>query len=339
MKHALAVGSLALLVLVFGPGVGAEAAAEPSLQASVSTATSRDQAGSTTFKIEVNLVQVEATVNDEQGRAVGNLKRPDFRLFEDGVEQQIRYFSHDELPLAIALVLDSSTSVAAALQDLREGALDTLSLLKPDDQVAVFSFTEKPQLIEKLTTDRNAIIEDIAAIAPGGGTNINDALYQASLYLGREVRGRRHAVILVSDNVASDRGSYDEQQVVRAALESGTVIYSIKVGFWDHSRLYYLMHPDPYLGWVNKVCRETGGQVIDSRIVGSVSSALAAVINQLKEGYTLGYTSSNQRQDGTFRRIEVRLANGGKKSRHRFKIYARSGYYAPLGPDPHNSTP
>ncbi len=338
MKPALAAVALALLVSACCPNLGAQGTAEtPSAPAS--NALSRSQAKGPTFKVQVNLVQVEASVRDEQGRVVDNLTRQDFRLYEDGVEQQIRYFSHDELPLAIALVLDSSTSVAAALQDLREGALDTLSLLKADDEVAVFSFTEKPQLVQGLTTDRSALLEDIAAIAPGGGTNINDALYAASHYLGQQVHGPRHAVILVSDNVASDRGTYDEQHVVRAALDSGTLIYSIKVGFWDHSRLYYLMHPDPYLGWVNRICHETGGEVIDSQTVGSVTAALATIISQLKEGYTLGYISTNQRQDGSFRKIAVRLAAAPRNPRRKYTISARRGYYAPAGLGTYNPTP
>jgi Ca-activated chloride channel family protein len=340
MKYALAVGSLALLMLASCSYLEGQAAAvSPSPTPAAHDGASRLQAPGPPLKVEVDLVQVETSVRDEHGRAVDNLKRQDFRVFEDGVEQRIRYFSQDELPLAVALVIDGSTSVAAALDDLRAGALDTLSLLKPDDEVALYSFTERPQQREGLTTDRNAIVEGIAEINPGGGTNINDALHAAAVYLGQQASDRRRAIILVSDNVASDRGSYDEQQVVRAALDNETVIYSIKVGFWDYSRLHYLMHPDPYLGWVNRICRETGGELIDSRTAGSVTSALATVLAQLKAGYTLGYSSSNRLKDGTFRTIEVRLVMHSQHSRHKYTVYGRRGYYAPGKRDAQSPVP
>jgi Ca-activated chloride channel family protein len=278
--------------------------------------------------VEVDLVPVEVSVRDKHGRPLENLTSDDFRVLEDGVEQRIRYFSHAELPLALALVVDSSTSVAAALADLRQGALDTLSLLKPDDQVALFSFTEKPEQVRVLTTDRSALAEDIAAISPGGGTNITDALYEAALYVGRAAPGRRHAIILVSDNEPSVRGQHDDSQVIRAALDNATVIYSIKVGYFEHSKWYYLTHPaDAGLGSVEKVCRETGGAVLDSRSAGSVTSALATIFAWLKEGYSLAYSSTNRRQDGAYRRIEVRLVP--RFGNGKYTVHAREGYYAP----------
>jgi len=294
------------------------------------TQSSGGSAQSSIIKVEVDLVPVEVSVRDPRGRPLEDLTRDDFRVFEDGVEQQIRYFSHADLPLALALVVDSSTSVAAALADLRQGALDTLSLLKRDDQVALFSFTDKPEQVRALTTDRSALAEDIAAISPGGGTNITDALYEAAVYLGRSAPGRRHAIILVSDNEPTDRGQHDDSQVIREALDSVTMIYSIKVGYFEHSRWYYLTHSaEAGLGSVDKVCRATGGTVLDSRNTGSVTAALATLIAWLKEGYSLAYSSDNPRQDGAYRRIEVRLAPRFGNPHKKYSVYAREGYYAP----------
>jgi Ca-activated chloride channel family protein len=288
---------------------------------------SQQPAVASTIKVEVDLVPVEVSVRDPRGRPLENLTRDDFRVLEDGVEQNVRYFSHADLPLALALVVDSSTSVAASLVDLRQGAVETLSLLKPDDQVALFSFTDKPELEHGLTTDRKALAEDIAAIMPGGGTDINDALYLAAEYLGLAAPGRRHAIVLVSDNEPSDKGQHDDSQVIRAALDSATMIYSIKVGYFEHSRWYFLTHSESELGSVEKVCRETGGTVLDSRNSGSVTSALATLIAWLKEGYSLAYSSTNPRQDGTYRKIEVRL--GGRYNNHKYFVFARQGYFAP----------
>ena len=284
-----------------------------------------------TFKVDVNLVLVEVGVHDEHGRAVGILKQPDFHVFEDGREQEITAFSHEELPLAVALVVDNSSSIVAALEELRAGALDTLGLLKPDDQVAIFSFGEKPEMVEGLTSDHQALSVDLWALSPYGGTAINDALYDAAIYLGSTAPHRRRALILVSDNEPSDEQTRDVAQVVHAAQQAGTPIYSVKVGFLQHSRGFFLSHPEARLHDVEKICRETGGQMIDTRNGTSVSSAMETIFTWLKQGYTLGYSPTNKSKDGTYRTIEVRLNSHGGSHLHKYNIFARQGYYAPTG--------
>jgi len=299
-----------------------------SLSQSKSSAAS---ASAATFKVDVDMVLVEAGVHDEHGRAVGNLKQEDFHVFENGKEQEIRAFSHEELPLAVALVIDNSSSIVAALEELRAGALDTLGLLKRDDQVAIFSFGEKPEMVEGLTSDHEALSVDLWALSPYGGTAIDDALYDAALYLGRTAPDRRRAVILVSDNEPSDEQTRDVRQVVRAAQQSGTPIYSVRVGYLQHSRTFFLTHPEPRLHDVEKICRETGGEMIDTRSGISVTGAMETILTWLKQGYTLGYSPSNKRRDGTYRTIEVRLNNRSDARVHKYTIYAREGYYATTG--------
>jgi len=326
MKRVLTVGCLALLTLVNCSRLSAQAAPPK-----VRTNSGLPASGTPTFKVDVDLALVEVGVHDEHGRAVSNLKQEDFRVFEDGAEQQIRAFSHEELPLAVALVIDNSSSIVAALEELRAGALDTLALLKPDDQVAIFSFGEKPEMVEGLTSDHEALSVDLWALSPYGGTDIDGALYDAALYLGRTARERRRAVILVSDNEPSEEQSSDVPQVVRAAQQSGTPIYSIKVGYLQHSRTFFLAHSEPRLHDVEKICRQTGGEMIDTRNGTSVSSAMETILTWLKQGYTLGYSPSNKRPDGTYRTIEVRLNAHGEAHAHKYSIYARQGYYAPTG--------
>jgi VWFA-related protein len=197
--------------------------------------------------------------------------------------------------------------------------------------VAIFSFAEKPEMVEGLTTDHEALSVDLWALSPYGGTALNDGLYEAALYLGRTAPKSRRAVILVSDNEPSDEETRDVPQVVRAAQQSGTPIYSIKVGNLQHSRTFFLTHSEPRLHDVEKICKQTGGEMIDTRSGTSVSSAMETILTWLKQGYTLGYSPSNKRQDGTYRTIEVRLNQRGAARGHKYMIYARQGYYAPTG--------
>ena len=155
-------------------------------------------------------------------------KRETFRLFEDGVEQQIRNFSRDELPLAVALVIDRSGSVAPFMNEIRQAAYQALSQLKRGDKVALFTFAGEVQRLEDLTTDRQRIADRIAQIRGGGGTNIIDGLFDAVYYLSSVAPNRRRAVILISDNQATTRPRSSQAQLIRLALESETVVYSVK---------------------------------------------------------------------------------------------------------------
>lgn len=279
------------------------------------------------FEVNVNLVLVEATVRDQRGAIYIKLKREDFLVLEDGVAQEILHFSRDELPLAVALVIDRSGSVAPFMDRLRRAAYETLSQLKAGDQVALFAFAAGTERLEDLTTDRQAIASSISTIQAEGGTNIKDALFDAAAYLGREAPGRRHAIILISDNQETVSSRADESQVTRTALETESVIYSIKVQ--ARSLLDRLSHPVALQGSgsVKRITQETGGEIFDTKEMGSVESAMQAVISRLKLRFTLGYQSTNQRRDDAFRRLDVRLTKS-EALPPGLTVFARRGYYA-----------
>lgn len=332
MKGALVATTLTLWAFALGVELRAQGAAPGSPLP--------PQQGGFTLKADVNLVLVEATVRDGNGGIVDDLKREDFRVFEDGVEQPITYFSRDELPLAVALVVDGSGSVYPVMGELHQAANDTLSQLKPEDQVALYAFATHPERIVDLTTDRNLVADSIMHVGSTGGTNIADALYEAIEYLGQEARDRRHAVIMVSDNQPTAKGDFTGNDVIRLALETQTIVYSVRVGRgpWEGTA----DEPGwiPGARWVSKIMDETGGETIDMAAVGSAQKAMAAVIARLKDRYTLGYRSSNTRQDRAFRRIDVRLMDRTQASKHPYKVFARHGYYpAPESALPGNPSP
>jgi VWFA-related protein len=321
MKRALAVGTLAFWAFALCVELGAQGPGAPGSQLPP------PEKGGFTLKVQVSMVLVEATVRDDKGRIVNDLKPEDFRVFEDGVEQRISYFSRDELPLAVALVVDGSSSVSPVLGELHHAAYDTLSQLKPEDPVALYAFAAHPERLVDLTTDRKSIADGIIGIGSAGGTNIADALHEAIDYLGQEARERRHAVIMISDNQPTTKGEFNGDEVIRLALETQTIVYSVRVG---RGRLEGTLDEPgwiPGARWVNKIMLETGGEIIDMAAVGSAQKAMAAVITRLKQRYTLGYRSSNNGQYPAFRAIDVRLADRVQDSKHPYRIFARHGYY------------
>ena len=213
-----------------------------------------------------------------------------------------------------------------------DASLDTLSALKPDDQVALFDFAARAEMLVGLTKNRQRIADAIATIRPGGGTVIPDALYEAALYLARAASGRRHAIILVSDNENTEKGYCDEKRVIHQALESEAVIYSIRVEEGSHPHSMYVIPPileDVSFRDVSvpKMTHETGGEVIDARNLNSIRSAVDTAIARLKLRYSLGYYSTNRRHDGAFREIEIHIKDASNDQK--YTVYARRGYFAP----------
>src|SRR5580693_8791107 len=139
--------------------------------------------GSGTIRVDVNLVVLDATVKTKDGQIMGDLKKEDFAVREDGIAKKVELFSRDELPLNVALVLDLSDSIGPFLGPLRNAAATTLAALKPEDEVALFTFSTEAELRVPLTRDKVRIAEQINTFQAGGATNINDGIFVAAEYL------------------------------------------------------------------------------------------------------------------------------------------------------------
>ena len=284
-------------------------------------------AGGVIISVKVKMVQVDTVVRDRSGRVMPNLRLEDFRVYEDNVLQELAGFSQDELPLAVALVVDHSGSVAPYISELRRIATRALYNLKQQDEVCLFSFAADVQRLEDLTTDRQRIANAIDRIHASGGTDIMDALHEAARYLANASPDRRHAIILISDNQQTTHPTVSEREVITTAQEKDTVIYSLKTSGTPlalGSQLPSLILGDS----VNKVAQETGGEVIKVSNVGSLDSALSSVISRLRTRYSLGYYPSSSSQGGAFHSITVRLADKFGKPGSNYSIHAKRGYYA-----------
>ena len=280
------------------------------------------------FRSDVDLVLVEATVRDQHGGIVNDLTQQNFHIYEDGVEQKISTFSRDELPLAVALVLDCSGSMDPVLRQLSRVAVETLSPLNPNDEVALFDFAARADLRVGLTRDRQRIAERIATIRAAGGTVIPDALFEAASYLYSAAPERRHAIILVSDNDNTLKGYADESDVIRQALEAQAVIYSIRVRPGPPSHEMGVILPIFRDVSVSRITQDTGGEIINAANIEAIRPAMTAIVTRLKRRYSLGYYSTDHHQDGAFREISVHVAEDSPDPDRKFTIYARRGYFA-----------
>ncbi|HJY86309.1 MAG TPA: VWA domain-containing protein [Candidatus Acidoferrales bacterium] len=282
------------------------------------------------LRVDVNLVLVETTVKDKAGRVMNGLRKEDFVLTEDNAPQQIAHFSRDELPLAVALVVDLSTSIEPFIRPLRYATLTALKSLKPDDEVGLSTFTGDVQQRVRLTHDKLAISDEIEFFRTGGATNINRALYDAARYLRDEAPAARRVIVLVSDNVPTANDGLSPKQVVDAVLEADAAVYSLKVPGYNPLPARLAAKGVPGLVNVGKVAAETGGEIFDIEKEGSLYLAFQALIERLKTRYTVGYYPTRKAEEGGFRKLDVRLQPSfGSKGRD-YTVLAKSGYYAAL---------
>jgi Ca-activated chloride channel family protein len=274
-----------------------------------------------TIRSSAELVTVDAIVRTSGGGFAGDLQAGDFVVYDNGVAQDITLFSRERLPLAVALVVDRSPSVQPYLAQLRKAALTALDRLQPEDQVTLFSFDMDVAQLSELTQDRQTIARLVSLIPSGSGTNIYDALFDASSYLRSKAPGRRRAILLVSDNSQSVDSAHSDRDTLQELLEASTMLYCIETrgdnpgggGFGGPGR-------------IARIAKETGGEVLKAGTLNSLVEALDSALLNLKAGYVLGFAPSNIGEEGGYHRLLVGL-NVGERC-PKCQVQARTGYYA-----------
>jgi VWFA-related protein len=274
---------------------------------------------------EVRLALVEATVKDKAGKAMKVLKQEDFLLYDDGQQQEIAHFSQDQLPLAVALVVDLSGSIQPFLRPLRYASSSALKALKKEDEVALFTFTGNVDKRVDLTRNKLAVSDQIEAFEAEGGTNINDALYTAAVYLREKAPAARRVIVLVSDNVPTVGGASPEE-VLNETLEADAAIYSLKVPGRNPGGMGMARVGRGFVN-VKKITEETGGEIFEVEKEGSLYLAFAALIERLKTRYTLGFYPGAKSAGRQLRKLDVKLnPSFGSKGRD-YTVVAKRGYF------------
>ncbi len=283
--------------------------------------------GRGTIRVNVNLVMVDTTVKTKAGQIMADLKKGDFEIREDGVAQKIEVFSRDELPLNVALVLDLSDSIGPFLGPLRDAATTALAALKPEDEVALFTFSNEAELREPLTKDKTRIAEQINTFQARGATNINDGIFDAAEYLLREAPKGRRVIILISDDVGTDAGGQGTRDIVTEAIAADAVLYNLKIPGENSAATRFAASMIPGLVNIRKVMDATGGEMFDVQDVPHLDAVFRALIERIKTRYTLGYYTTASGAEGKPHKLEVHLASSfGKKGRD-YVILAKNGYY------------
>ena len=279
------------------------------------------------IRVKVTLVLVDATVKNKSSQIMADLKQDDFQLREDGIQQKIEIFSRDQLPLDVALVLDLSDSIGPFLLPLRQAANVALSALKPEDEVALFTFSTEAQLRVPFTQDKSQIAEQISAFHVGGATNINDGIFVPAQYLLNAPQKERRVIILISDDVGTDAGGQGTRDIITEAIASDVTVYNLKIPGYNPPETRMAAAMIPGLVDIRKVVEQTGGEIFNVPDVAHLDEMFRALIERIKTRYTLGYYTNASAAQGKPHKIDLRLTpQFGKKGRD-YTILARSAFY------------
>ena len=264
----------------------------------------------------VSSVSVDAVVVDEKGRYVKDLTDKEFSLFENGDAQTLDYLRQDRDPSLFALLVDSSQSMAIRSDAVRAAAARLIGPLGKDDEILVAPFTKTIESVTGPTTDRATVLDAISAIRHKGGTAIIDALGEAASTLTGSTR--RKAIVLITDGYDENSESKIDQ-ATDALKRSGITLYVVGLGGIAGVSL----KGEKLL---KSLAEDTGGRAWFPRDERDLVVAYDAIANEVKNHYLLGYTPKNQDRDGTWRGIEVKVAN------ETYRVRARKGYTAPVPP-------
>jgi Ca-activated chloride channel family protein len=280
-------------------------------------------------KVNTDLVVFDAQVIDKKSkRTIGDLTKDDFAITENGVKQEVSYFSRDELPLSIILLLDVSRSVRPIIHEIRDGALNALQRLKPEDEVAVMAFGTTYQLVQDFTKDRRLVSQKIESATAterlGNGTFLSSALESAAAHMQKApAAGNRRVIIVVTDNIAitPDR---ETKYIVDELLDTGTVIYGLIVQA-ALGKFFKVMSLGQLSKGVNEFVERTGGEIVGADKK-EVDAKLGLVIDRLRARYQLGFRPVNISDDGQFRPVEIKIIET-KKRKEKPLVLTKRGYY------------
>src|SRR5579859_3875367 len=270
-----------------------------------------------TFRTDTRLVDLHASVVDKQGHLVLNLPESAFKVYENGIQQEIKMFRREDVPVSLGLIIDNSASMHDKRAKVGSAALALVSASNPDDEVFIMNFNEETSLEADYTNNIKTLEEALKTINSHGGTAMRDALRMGIEHLKHGGKKEKKILLVVSDG--EDNASVETLgHLIQAAQQNGVIIYGI--GLLSDNEPREVEHAKRAL---DALTLATGGQVWYPNDIGEVDGIAREVAHEIRHQYILGYTSSNQALDGSFRRIRVTANAPGDPT-----VRTRSGYYA-----------
>jgi Ca-activated chloride channel family protein len=278
------------------------------------------------FRAGVDLVSLNVTVADGAAHYVTDLTQDDFSVFEDGVKQEVTFFNRSNLPIALALLVDTSASMETKLPTAQEAAIGFARKLRSQDLAEVVDFDSRVVVLQPFTNSPAELEQAIRKTSAGGSTSLYNAVYIALKDLKKVVAKnvdeiRRQAIIVLSDG--EDTSSLlPFEEVLDLAKRSDTAIYSVGLRSNDtmNSSTKGFKEAEFVL---RQFSQETGGRAFFPNQLSDLNNVYGQIADELSSQYTVGYSSRNAKRDGSWRRVVVRVSRPNVTAR------TKQGYFAP----------
>ena len=277
------------------------------------------------FRAGVELVSLNVTVTDSQGRYVTDLNESDFSVFEDGAKQELSFFNRTNLPIALSLLIDSSASMEQRMEHAQEAAIGFAKKIRQQDLAQIVDFDSRVEIKLGFTNKVDELETAIRTTSAGGSTALHNAVYISLKELAKikaknpdEIR--RQAIIVLSDGEdTSSLVSFEE--VLELAKRSETAIYTIGLQPRETSALRGFREAEFVL---RQLAQETGGRSFFAQRVEDLKDVYGQIADELSSQYSMGYASKNGKRDGAFRRLVVQIGRPNTTAR------TKRGYYGPV---------
>lgn len=286
------------------------------------------------LNIETNLVTLPVSVLDDKGRFISDLQEADFNIFENGIQQQIDYFSAVESPFTVILLLDVSPSTKYKINEIQDAAISFVDQLRRDDQLIVLTFSDEIRIISRQKTNFHRVRSAIRKTRFGNGTSIYETVDYAVSNLLDDIPGRK-AIVILSDGVdtSSRRSSYGK--TVKQIEKIDALVYAVRYNTFDENQnagnTQYSIGASPAeyrkgKAYLTDLTRASGGRMYEAETTESLESAFQNIADELRQRYSIGYYPAVDGVDGESRdiRIRVKRANYIVKSKEKYVFSSKN---------------
>ena len=270
------------------------------------------------FRKQVEEVVLHATVIDDKQRIVTSLDKGDFNVYENGSLQTITSFRHEDIPVAMGIVVDNSGSMREKRQKVNAAALNLVRSSNPNDEVFIVNFNDEYYLDQDFTSNINKLKEGLEKIETRGGTALYDAVVASADHLKKEARLEKKVIFVVTDGDDNESAETLEQAVRRLQGENGPTVYAIGI-------LEKEEHPKHAKRALQIMSERTGGIAFFPRTLDEVDAISRSVAHDIRSQYTIGYKPTTPKNQGGYRQVKV---DARSRSYGKLTVRTKSGYYA-----------
>ncbi len=280
--------------------------------------------------IDTDEVLLDVAVFDQTGRPIETLKEADFTIFEDKIKQEIISARRTDVPLSLGIVIDTSGSMRTKLQTVSDSALGLIKQMKSDDEAFLSQFKAEAELVRDFTRDKRELEDGLNDLYTGGGTALLDAIIATADYAQEKGKQRKKALVIITDGVEKN-SAVKEKEVSKVIQEDDVQLYL--VGILDEtdepSGVFGRSGAKKAKDLLIKLAEDSGGRAFFPKDAREIPAVMAQIAKDLRSQYVVSYSPTNDKKDGTYRKILVDVA---QKENRRYIVRTRQGYTAKANP-------